>query len=154
MTRLLAAALMRPAINNTYHPFALTQRLFTKSAIAYNHYDTLGVPRNATQADISAAYKQLVQLHESDRKPGDDAVYTKLREIRAAYNVLSNYELRKLYNRGGCFDCTHIALCFNNTRWLLKFTYNPTYRFSAGQCADKTSVIASRYTGCGYCEET
>lgn len=99
MTRILAATLSRwPAISSTYNTAAASQRLFSKSSVNYDHYETLGVPRNATQVEIGTAYKLLVERYTAEKNAED--AYRKLREIKAAYNVLSNYELRKLYNKG------------------------------------------------------
>lgn len=105
MTRILAATLLRPIIGNTYQPLASAHRLFTKSSVNCDHYDTLKIPRNATQSEIVSAYKQLTDVIKAERNADNAAeTYSKLRKIEAAYNVLSNYELRKLYNKGLCFS--------------------------------------------------
>lgn len=98
MTRILAA-LVRPAIANNFKPIVLAQA-FSKSCANYDHYDTLRVPNNATYSQIEAAYKQLSALYSSDKNKDNTEAYNKLRKINAAYNVLSNYQLRRLYNEG------------------------------------------------------
>ena len=48
-------------------------------------YEILGVPRNASQADIKKAYRQLVKQYHPDAHPGDKSVEEKFKKINAAY---------------------------------------------------------------------
>lgn len=98
MTRILTA-LVRPAVVNNFKPIVLT-RAFSKSSANYDHYDTLGVARNATQTEITLAFKQLTELYAPEKNKGNTEAYNKYRQVNAAFNVLSNYELRRLYNKG------------------------------------------------------
>lgn len=98
MTRILTA-LVRPAVVNNFKPIVLT-RTFAKSSANYDHYDTLGIARNATQNEISLAYKQLVDRYAPEKNKGNTEAYNKYRQVNAAFNILSNYELRRLYNKG------------------------------------------------------
>lgn len=64
-----------------------------------NHYDTLGVKRNASQEDIKIAYKNLVKKYHPDIYPGDKIfAERKTKEINEAYSVLSNPETRSNYD--------------------------------------------------------
>ncbi|XP_058062942.1 dnaJ homolog subfamily C member 30, mitochondrial [Anopheles bellator] len=65
-----------------------------------NHYDSLGVTPNATQNDIKQAYYSQSKLYHPDKNKGSDIAAQKFREITAAYEVLGNYRLRKLYDKG------------------------------------------------------
>lgn len=60
-------------------------------------YDVLGVPKEATEAEIKKAFRKLTLIHHPD-KGGDE---TKFKEINAAYEVLSNAEKRQLYDKYG-----------------------------------------------------
>jgi curved DNA-binding protein len=62
-----------------------------------NHYDTLGVSKNASFEEIKAAYRKLALKHHPDR--GGDQV--KFQEITHAYEVLSDPEKKSMYDRGG-----------------------------------------------------
>lgn len=60
-----------------------------------DHYQTLGVDRNASPDDIKQAYRRLAREHHPDRG-GDTA---RFQEIQAAYDTLSNPQKRAEYDR-------------------------------------------------------
>lgn len=62
-----------------------------------NHYDVLGVAKNATQDDIKKAYRKLAQKYHPDRYDGDDAK-TKFQEVSNAYKVLKDPQTRAAYD--------------------------------------------------------
>ena len=64
-------------------------------------YDSLGVKKDASQDEIKKAYRKLVREHHPDRNPGDAAAEAKFKEVQAAYDVLSDPEKRKQYDRFG-----------------------------------------------------
>ena len=51
-------------------------------------YETLGIPRGATQTEIMAAYKSLAKKYHPDLHPGDTAAAQRMAEINEAYNML------------------------------------------------------------------
>ena len=59
-----------------------------------DYYNTLGVPRDASQADIKKAYRKLAMEHHPD-KGGD---VTKFQEITTAYETLSDTDKRFQYD--------------------------------------------------------
>lgn len=63
------------------------------------HYQTLGVPKNATPDDIKKAYRKLASQHHPD-KGGDTA---KFQEIQSAYEVLGDPEKRQQYDNPNLF---------------------------------------------------
>jgi molecular chaperone DnaJ len=64
-------------------------------------YDVLGVPRTATDAQISEAYRKLALKYHPDRNPGDDDAVAKFKEAAEAFEVLSHPEKRARYDRYG-----------------------------------------------------
>jgi hypothetical protein len=67
-------------------------------------YAVLGVSRNATDAEIKSAYRELVAKYHPDRHGGnplEDLAAAKMAEINRAYEILSNPDRRADYDRGG-----------------------------------------------------
>jgi DnaJ-class molecular chaperone len=69
--------------------------------MARDYYDTLGVPRTAGDKDIRKAYRRLARQHHPDVNPGDKSAEARFKEINAAYEVLSDTEKRRKYDRYG-----------------------------------------------------
>lgn len=66
-----------------------------------NYYDLLGVPHNADEKQIRAAYRRLARKYHPDVNSGQDDAADRFKEINEANEVLSNEESRKLYDRYG-----------------------------------------------------
>src|SRR5438093_1543828 len=70
-----------------------------------DYYKTLGVDHNADEKSIRAAYRKLARKHHPDVNRGDKASEDKFKEVNEAYEVLSDPEKRKMYDRyGGDFQ--------------------------------------------------
>lgn len=65
-------------------------------------YNILGINKNATQDDISKAYRKLARKYHPDANPNDDgSLAEKFKEVAAAYEVLGDVEKRMRYDRFG-----------------------------------------------------
>src|SRR5438876_10082597 len=64
-----------------------------------DYYQVLGVPKNASQADIKKAYRKLAQKFHPDANPGDKRAEDRFKELSAAYDVIGDAEKRKQYDQ-------------------------------------------------------
>ncbi len=66
-----------------------------------DYYEVLGVDRNADEAAIKKAYRQLAKKYHPDMNPGDKEAEQKFKEASEAYAVLSDAEKRRQYDQFG-----------------------------------------------------
>jgi DnaJ-class molecular chaperone len=63
-----------------------------------DYYATLGIKRDASQAEIKRAFRKLARQHHPDVKPGDRAAEAKFKEVNEANEVLSDPGKRSKYD--------------------------------------------------------
>ena len=64
-------------------------------------YQTLGIEKNSSDADIKKAYRKLAMKYHPDRNPDDSAAEQKFKSIQKAYAVLSDKQKRAAYDQFG-----------------------------------------------------
>ncbi|MGY8903596.1 MAG: molecular chaperone DnaJ [Burkholderiales bacterium] len=68
-----------------------------------DYYETLGVPKNASEEEIKKAYRKLAMKHHPDRNQGDAATAAegKFKDAKEAYEMLSDAQKRAAYDQFG-----------------------------------------------------
>jgi len=66
-----------------------------------DYYEVLGVQRDASTAEIAAAYRKLAVKHHPDKNPGDQDALARFKEASAAFEVLHDEQKRARYDRFG-----------------------------------------------------
>src|SRR5688572_24173019 len=69
-------------------------------AIKRDYYDVLGVPRDASADDIRRAFRKLARQYHPDISK-EDGAETRFKEVNEAYEILSDAEKRRQYDRFG-----------------------------------------------------
>src|SRR5471030_1932257 len=72
-----------------------------KSMAKQDYYELLGVSKTADEREIKKAYKRLAMKHHPDRNQGDKDSETKFKEIKEAYEILTDAQKRAAYDQYG-----------------------------------------------------
>ena len=66
-----------------------------------DYYEVLGVDKNADDATLKKAFRQLAKKYHPDMNPGDKEAEQKFKEVQEAYAVLSDADKRRQYDQFG-----------------------------------------------------
>lgn len=64
-------------------------------------YEVLGVGRDASERDVKKAYKRLAMKFHPDKNPGDETATDKFKEVKHAYEILTDPQKRAAYDQYG-----------------------------------------------------
>lgn len=67
----------------------------------FDPYSTLGVDRNASSDDIKKAYRRLARKYHPDHNPNDSGAEEKFKEVKRAYDILSDPGKRQQFDNYG-----------------------------------------------------
>jgi len=88
-----------------------------------DYYNILGVSRNSTENEIKQAYRKLARQHHPDVNPGDKSAEERFKQINEAYEVLSDKEKRRKYDKYG--DQWQYADQFEKVRQQSGWNFSP-----------------------------
>ncbi len=66
-----------------------------------DYYEVLGVGKSADQAEMKKAYRRLAMKYHPDRNPDSEEAELKFKEVKEAYEVLSDTEKKAAYDQFG-----------------------------------------------------
>ncbi|MFP5393218.1 MAG: molecular chaperone DnaJ [Gammaproteobacteria bacterium] len=66
-----------------------------------DYYEILGVAKNASEEEIKKSYRKLAMKYHPDRNPDSKESEEKFKEVKEAYEMLTNPEKREAYDRYG-----------------------------------------------------
>jgi molecular chaperone DnaJ len=66
-----------------------------------DYYKTLGIAKNASDADVKKAYRKLARKYHPDLNPGSSEAEARFKEVTEAHEVLSDREKRQNYDTYG-----------------------------------------------------
>ena len=66
-----------------------------------DYYEVLGIDKNADDAAIKRAYRNLAKKYHPDMNPGDKVAEEKFKEVNEAYGVLSDADKKAKYDQFG-----------------------------------------------------
>ena len=72
-----------------------------KMAEKRDFYDVLGVKKDASDAELKKAFRQMAKKYHPDVNPDDKAAEAKFKEVNEAYDILSDSQKRARYDQFG-----------------------------------------------------
>src|SRR3954466_15030690 len=70
----------------------------------HDYYETLNVPRTASDDDIRKAYRKLARKYHPDLNPGDKSAEDRFKNVQEAYDILSDSKKREMYDQVGFYS--------------------------------------------------
>ena len=99
--------------------------------MATDYYEVLGVDRDATTEQIKKAFRRVARDTHPDSNPGDASAEARFRQAAEAYEVLSDPERRRRFDRGDVIDIGDLLGGFGGIDDLLRSVFGEGGLFGA-----------------------
>jgi curved DNA-binding protein CbpA len=100
--------------------------------MARDYYKILGVGRDATNEEIKKAFRSIARSTHPDANPGDPGAEARFRDAAEAYEVLSDPDRRRRYDRGDAIDISDLFSGFGSFDDLLRSVFGEGSMFGYG----------------------
>ncbi|MGH8872136.1 MAG: molecular chaperone DnaJ [Acidimicrobiia bacterium] len=97
-----------------------------------DYYDILGVGRDATSEEIKKAFRRIARATHPDANPGDASSEARFRNAAEAYEVLSDPDRRRRYDRGDIIDLSELFAGWGGLDDLLRSVFGEGSVFGSG----------------------
>lgn len=91
--------------------------------MAVDYYKVLGVARDASAGEIKSAFRRLARETHPDANPGDAESTARFRAAAEAYEVLSDPDRRRRYDRGDTIDISDLFQGFGGFEDILRSVF-------------------------------
>jgi molecular chaperone DnaJ len=108
--------------------------------MAKDYYRTLGVGRDAPTEEIKKAFRSIARATHPDANAGDPALEARFREAAEAYEILSDPDRRRRYDRGDVLDLTDLLSGFGGFDDLLRSVFGESSMFGGGSGGSRRQV--------------
>jgi molecular chaperone DnaJ len=100
--------------------------------MAKDYYEILGVGRDATSDEIKKAFRRIARATHPDANPGDPSTDARFRDAAEAYEVLSDPDRRRHYDRGDTIDLSDLFAGWGGFDDLLRSVFGEGSMFGGG----------------------
>jgi molecular chaperone DnaJ len=100
--------------------------------MAKDYYEILGVGRDATSDEIKKAFRRIARATHPDANPGDPSTDARFRDAAEAYEVLSDPDRRRRYDRGDTIDLSDLFAGWGGFDDLLRSVFGEGTMFGGG----------------------
>ncbi len=101
--------------------------------MAKDYYEILGVDRSATTEEIKKAFRRVARQTHPDANPGDSDAEARFKLAAEAYEILSNPERRRRYDRGDTIELSDLFAGMGGMDDLLRSVFGESGLFGGGR---------------------